>query len=193
MLNRPIHSKQSVYTIITKYQDKFLAKEKLVKNFPDFFYDFELYNANNMSNGQRILSLHNIRAEGKKINDYYDSPDIRCYSVSDYLVFKQKGQENFEAVSMYEINNLKINKYHYLVPIARKLFVQNWIWGPYVLEFLVKSKDVETIDILQRYKNGNFNENELKINMDSTYSKEDVQKMATDLLKKYNVKAIERK
>jgi hypothetical protein len=182
----PISSDPKTYFITTKYQDKFLVKEKLVDGFPDLIYDFALYNANQTSDGKVILSLRNILEREKEINILYNDDNIRSYLVSDHLVYKLKGHKSFSAIAIYKINNLNINEYKELVPAVKTLFLQNWNSVTDVLEFLVKSKDPETIATLKRYKNNSFNETELNSNMHSAYSKEEMQKIATNLLTKYN-------
>ncbi|ABR36497.1 hypothetical protein [Clostridium beijerinckii] len=175
----------NTYTITTEYQDRFLVKERVTTNYPDSQYDFELYDANAQGNNKQILSLTHVEDLNKNIVCLYRSNKLRCYLVSDFIVYKVNEEDCFRKVEINEFKNLNIDDFKFLIPVAKELFLKNWELAHDVAEFLVKCGDTETINILKRYENDDFNENELRINKCSIYSKKDIKEYSRSLLNKY--------
>lgn len=185
---RPVSEKdhQDTYVLTTDYQDEFIVKEKIVNNFPDIFYDFELYDSNNNSGDGLILKLESVEGSQKEVSAFYSDDTIKCYLVSNYLLFKTIEMDSFQTKEIYGINRLDPDAYRDLIPVVRKLFLDNWEWAYHVSEFLLKCNDTESINLIKKYSEGDFSKSELEKNQYSIYSKTEMEEFFTSLLKKYS-------
>lgn len=174
--------KVDVRVIDTVYGDKFYVEEELLANFPDYSYDYSIYEYSAKQKGQLLFSME---AEGVDLTEQFIIGKMRCYVINGYIIYKDNNQEDFEVFHYWDFDELDPKKEPELVPIAQRLFLINWDWADNVVEFLLKSKDKKSYLTIQRYADGDFLPEELARNTTYRTTKEDVQEYCKEILKKY--------
>jgi len=172
------------FIVETEYQDKFVVVEELMYTFPERSYNYQIYSVNNESKRKFVAEVSGEGFWG--IEGIYNNQDLRGYLVNYYVLYKKKGQEHFKVIHQYDLNNLDVKEYEYLIPIVKQLFNEDWGWKELTAEFLVKANDEETIKTLKRYAEGKFTPDELG-SIDWPYTQEEIQKFSKDILSKYGV------
>lgn len=175
--------KQEVSIITTEYNDKFIMKSVKVTGFPQPGYKLELYNEDN----SLVFKSEGLETSYNEIKSMYNSDNLRCYLCYGYFVYKTKQQNDFGAVRSTTLDIVNVNEYKSLVPVAKKLFLEHWEWKQYVAEFLVKSNDKDTIELMKQYAKGNFSKEEKEQSRTSNHGLIDMQEFFEKLLKKYNI------
>lgn len=183
-ITSPDKYKPREYIIVGAYNDKFLVRQTLQKSFPDLYYDFDLYEQSNDTIGNLIMKVESSKSLGE-IRGIYNSTEIRCYLISYFAVYSENNS-NFKSLSLYELP-LRPEEYKFLLPAIRNLFKDNWEWTNITSDFLLKLNDNETKDILKKHSQGYFGDDEILKNRNSKYSKDDIQKISNEILKKYNI------
>lgn len=167
------------YVKQTELNDRFTIVEKLINSFPDPDYSYKIYNENRKKNRELLAKIEGEEFSG--INIVYNAKDLRCYFVSYYILFKTDGQKEFKGISFKELED-NIAKYQFLLPALRRALVVNREWLILVGSTLIKLNDVESIEIIKRYADGNFTDEESNINEKSNYTNDDVKEICTILL-----------
>ena len=126
------------------------------------------------------MGLENI--EDEKIDVLYLDSNIECYIYIFHIFYKHESDEDFKTLDIVDFEKLNVDKSKYLIPVAKELVNRSWGFAHYVLDFLIKFNDLEAINMVKRYAEGNFSSKELKNNKNSSYSRNDIQVCCKNLL-----------
>lgn len=111
-----------------------------------------------------------------------DSPRLRCYDVSDSSIIYQVNNK-FDGIDREKVKYVDPQIKPELVVVGRALTAKKeWKWIKVFGEFLVKSKDEETILLLERSAQGQFSNEELEINKNSGITEKDIQDVSRRIL-----------
>lgn len=112
-----------------------------------------------------------------------DSEEVRCYETYRFILYRI-ANESFKSVDITRIDELEPNKYPLFIDVAKILTAEHeWEWIKRCAGFLLKTGDIEMRKILEQYALGQFTQEELEINMNSEFTKEEMMKFSVQLLK----------
>lgn len=127
------------------------------------------------------------KLDGWSLEHLIDTPELKVYGVNAGIIFKI-GSENYQAVSYSFISKANPKGSPDLVPIAKRLVTtKEWRWMQTFGAFLLEAGDRDVKNILRRYADGQFTEEELKKNQIKIpgiplTDKEEMQSFAKELL-----------
>lgn len=185
--NNKKYYEEKSYEVITPLEDKFFISEKLIMKYPDYFYDVEIFDYSSKEK-KLILTLDKVQdVENEKIDILYSDIDIRAYEYLGCIIYKGKTSEDYKSLDIIEFNKLDPDEYAYLIPVAKELVSRDWSYILYVVEFLIKSNDTETINTVKRDAQGRFTLEELEDIKYYAFSRDEMQDYFKSLLTKYNL------
>jgi hypothetical protein len=131
--------------------------------------------------------INESKRDGWSLEYLVDSPKIKVYGVKGGFIFKVDGGK-YQVASNSFIFNANPKDSPDLVLLAKALVAtQEWGWLKTFGSFLLEAGDQDVRDILKRYAEGQFTEEELKKNQNSiirrtVLNREDIQSIAKEIL-----------
>ncbi len=156
-------------------------------DFPKSLYDYVIYD-----NNKNLIFSYRSREKGYgriNIENIYEDSSLRAYFVSvDAILYFDKAKKQFNNIYLDQLGDTDIQQISILKNCGIKLVSdRRWKWVKAFGEFLVKTKDEYTIKLMQRYSKGDFSDDDINMNIESEYTKEDIQNFCKEILTKHNI------
>lgn len=186
--------KSDVLNLFSNFSEDDIKTEEIIKtNLGDEFLFKYWYN--NFPESQTSIDILDKKNNKKivyfVIEDKIDKTDliclvntsnIRCYEVYNMLIYKVTN-DNFEYADINQIHEMEPRKYQSLVQVCKALVDRNeWRWIKACAKFLINSGNSDIVNRLQNYANGQFTQDEIKINKNSDITEEEIQSFSKQLL-----------
>ncbi len=111
-----------------------------------------------------------------------NSKQIRCYQFHSELIYSINNK--FKSINLQIIDEVNPNEQPDFVDVAKALVEKKeWKWIKVFSRFLLKSGDIDFVNLVKRYAIGQFNEEEISKNKDSEISRDEIQSFCIELLK----------
>lgn len=166
--------------IVTSLGDEFLA-QYATTNFPDYQTHIAIVDTSTKK------TIGNLYVESDYVRPNIivqsNSTNVRCYQFSESLLVYKVDNGQFKGVTIGFIEDEKPEVNADLI-VASKVLVdkKEWKWIKACGSFLLKAGDDDMKKTLKRYALGQFSQEELDLNINSEFKKEDIQVFAKQLL-----------
>lgn len=171
--------KKSEEVIISSLDDKFLFQYE-TRNFPDYETKVTIMDPFKKD------TIVNYVIEGNFVKPnlivQVNVVDLRCYEVNECIIYSVK-QGTYRGINKNIIADTGLDKDSDLIIVARALVAKKeWKWIKICGSFLLNVGNDDMKKTLERYALGQFLQEELDLNINSKYKKEDMQVFAKQVL-----------